>query len=149
MFDTIADCLAADLRDLFLSDEPVSRLLIPQQSILLRFETVDVPSPRVVFLAGDATRISGQFESARVPFIIEHVSSLDRVTPDIHRSISGKIHAWINNVRSEKRRGVIWSKTYLHDLYNNQPQFVIDDEEREQVTRFRGEAIVTLAETTF
>lgn len=149
MFETLPDSLAADLRDLFADELPVSTETIPAHCRLLRFETQEIPSPRLVFMCGDATRISGQDGTARVPFTVEFSTSMDRVSPQTHRTISGEIDEWLRDVRIEKRRAVLWSRIYLHDLYNNQPQFIIEEDDREQVTRFRGEAIITLAETTF
>lgn len=143
---SIPDALAADLRELFLEDQPVSPDL-PEDSLRHKFETEQVITPRLVFLCGDPKRIEGQDATARVPFTIELVNSLDRADPETHRTDAGKIDAWLRAIRISHRRAVLGSRSYLHDLYCMHPVFSFR-EEREQVATIRGEAVVTLAVTT-
>lgn len=143
---TIPDALAADLRDLFAEAQPITPE-IPETALRLKFATGEPPVPRLVFLAGDPKRISGQDATARVPFTIELYHSPDRTTPETHRAIAGKIDGWLRELRIDKRRAVIHSRTWLHDLYVLHPQFAFGDDNRELVARMRGEAVVTLAVT--
>ncbi len=146
MTDTIPEALMADLRDLFLEAQPVDPAL-PEASVREQFETNELPSPRLVFIPAEPRRIPGQVSTARVPFTLELISSMDRQTPAAHRIDGGKIDTWLRGLRLTKRREVLSSRTYLHDLYNLHPVFSIREEDREQVARIRGEAIVTLAIT--
>ncbi len=151
-YDSIPDDLMSDLRALFMEQAPVSVPELPVNSLRLKLETTDQPSTRLVFLAGpDPKRISGQDATARVAFSLELIASLDRVTPEAHRAMAGKIDAWLRDIRISKRRQVISSRVWMHDLYCNHPAFEIrsgSETDREQVAIIRGEAIVTLAVTT-
>lgn len=147
MTDTIPDAVAADLRDLFFSDQP-GTLDLAEEALLLKVATLEPASPRLVFLPGDPRRIPGQDATARVPFALEYISSIDRETPDVHRANAGLIDSWMREIRLSHRRALIDSRVYLHDLYCLHPVYSIRPEDREQVARIRGEAIVTLAITT-
>lgn len=144
---TIPDALAADLRALFIADSPLTTAL-PEASLRLKLETTDLPSPRILFLVGDPKRIQGQDYTARVPFTLTYISSMDRETPAAHRAIAGEIDQWLREIRLTKRRAVLDSLTWLHDLYNMHPVISIRADDREQVAELRGEAVVTLAVTT-
>lgn len=142
---SIPDALAADLRELFLDDQPLSPEL-PDGSIRLKFETDELPSPRLVITAGDPRRIEGMDATARVPFSLLLVHSLDGVSPDVHRAQAGRIEAWLREIRVSHRRAVLGSRVYLHDLFTLHPTFGFG-EDREQIATLRGEAVVTLAVT--
>lgn len=143
---TIPDAFANDLRDLFAENQPISPEL-PETALRVKFATGEPPSPRLSFLTGDPRRIPGQDATARVPFTVELAQSLDRVPPADHMATAGKIDEWLREIRIEKRRAVIHSRVYLHDLYVMHPVFVFGEDGREQIARMRGEAIVTLAVT--
>lgn len=146
MTDTIPDALAADLRDLFLEDQPVYPEL-DADAIRLKHEISEPRSPRLVILAAEPRRISGQDYTARIPFTIEVISSCDRQSPEGHRLMAGEVDEWLRDIRIDNRRALISSRVYLHDLYCLHPTFAFREEDREQVAMIRGEAIVTLAIT--
>jgi hypothetical protein len=146
-YDSIPDDLMSDLRALFMEETPILPSEIPSGNLRLKLETADLVTPRIVFLAGDPKRISGQDATARVPFEIQLIQHMDRTQPDAHRIAAGKIDAWLREIRISKRREVISSRVWMHDLYNNHPVFSIQNE-REQVATLRAETIVTLAVTT-
>jgi len=146
MTDTIPDALAADLRELYLTDQPTTDPL-PEDALLLKLEVSELPSPRLLFIPGSPVRIPGQDATARVPFSLDFISSMDRQSPDDHRAEAGKIDDWLRAIRLSHRRNLIGSRVWLHDLYCLHPVTTIDTEDREQKTTIRGEAIVTLAIT--
>ena len=141
---TIPDSLAADLRDLYISSPPLE---LPATSIRLKLETDDMPSPRLVILPGEPAKVLGMIATARLPFSMEYITSMDSVPPETHRTSSDLIDVWLRGLRATCRRAVLSSRIYLHDLYSLHPTYSIRAEEREQVATLRGEAIVTLAIT--
>lgn len=144
--NTISDALARDLRALFLADEPLTTAL-DSSAVRLQFEITELPSPRLVFIGGDPVRIPGQDGTSRVPFEVRYITSLDRVAESVHHAVAAEVDAWLREIRISKRRGLIDSRVWLHDLYSKHPVYA-HNESREQVTTMRGEAIVTLAVTT-
>ncbi len=147
MTDTIPDALAADLRELFLADQPLEENLAAA-GVVLKHATKEPPSPRLVILPGTPQRISGQDATARVPFELQYITSMDRVTPEVHKAAAGKIDTWLREIRISHRRALIGSRTWMHDLYCMHPVFSTKAEDKEQVSQIRGEALVTLAITT-
>lgn len=151
-YDSIPDDLMSDLRALFMEAPPLTLQEMPVNGLRLKLETSDLPSTRLLFLAGpDPKRVSGMDATARVAFSLELIASMDRTTPYAHRTMAGKIDAWLRAIRISKRRQVIASRVWMHDLYCLHPTFEIrsgSETDREQVALIRGEAIVTLAVTT-
>jgi hypothetical protein len=145
---TIPDALADDLRDIFLATQPLDPEL-PDAAVRLKLDASgEPPSPRLLILCGDPQRISGQDGTARIPFELQYISSMDRETPEDHRAAAGLIDEWLREVRITYRRDVISSRVWLHDLYNRHAQFTIAEDGREQIAHLRGEALVTLATVT-
>ncbi|MEO5712165.1 MAG: hypothetical protein ABIT37_01645 [Luteolibacter sp.] len=144
---TIPDALAADLRDYFLSAQP-DGVAIPAGSCRFRHEVTELPSPRLVFLAGDPKFVLRQDTTAMVPITLEYISSMDRVTPDEHRTTAGLIDGWMRAIRAAKRRNAIATRTYLHEIVIRQPVTSIRKEEREEVTTLRADITVTLCTVT-
>jgi hypothetical protein len=140
---TIPDALALDLQSLLIASIPHGSGL-DADKIRVKLDTADVPSPRIVILPGEPKRVSGQPGTARMPFVIEYISSMDRMSPDEHRAVSGRIDQWLRDLAVSKRRCVLHRLIYLHDLYNQHPLQTIETVEREQKGTIRGEVIVTL-----
>jgi hypothetical protein len=142
--ETLPDALAADLHEKFIADAPLADFA--ETRVLLKVETPDLPSPRLVFTCGDPRRVQGQDNTARIPFSIEYTYPMDRDVPDDHRTAAGLVAAWILSVKSSKRRALLASRVYLHDLYTLHPIPARPTAEREATTTIRGEAVVTMAE---
>lgn len=141
--NTIPAALAADLRDLFLSDIPDDTGLT-SANVRLQPSTDDIPAPRLVILTADPRRARGMDGTAMIPVSIQFISSMDRTTPDAHQVIAGKIDAWWRSIRPAKRRAAISTRIYLHDLLSTQPTTAINAEAREQITTIRGDIMGTL-----
>jgi hypothetical protein len=140
---TIPDALAEDLRSLLITSLPHGSGL-DADKVRFKLDTAPPPSPRLVLLPGEPVRVSGQPGTARMPFVIEYISSMDRMTPDEHRAVCGRIDDWLRGIAVTKRRCVLHRLLYLHDLYNQHPLQSIEAVEREQKGTIRGEVIVTL-----
>ena len=141
--ETITDALAADLRESFLTTAPLEAF--EGSRALLSVEGGDLPCPRLVFTCGDARRVQGMDNTARIPFAIDYTTSIDRTIPDQHREAAGKISTWLISLKSH-RRDLLSTRLYLHDIYTLQPLAARPTNEREATTTMRGEAVVTLAE---
>jgi hypothetical protein len=142
---TIPDALALDLRDLFLAAQP-SGFALPADSVRLKHATTEPPSPRLIILTGDPRRQPKMDGTAFVPVSIQYITSMDRVTPANHQIAAGNLDAWWRSIRGSKRRNVITTRVYLHELLTTQPTNAIREEEREQVTTIRGDLMVTLCD---
>ena len=140
---TIPDAVAADLRELYLAAPP-ARLILPAERVRLKHSTAAVPSPRLVILTGDPKNVPRMDATATIPVSIEYITSMDAVTPADHQLAAGALDAWWRSIRSAKRRAVIVSRVYLHDLATTQPSLSIRTEDREQVTAIRAQLTVTL-----
>lgn len=140
---TIPDALAADLRDYFLSAQP-GGLAIPADSVRVKHAEGEPPSPRLVFLMGDPKNQVRMEATAKIVVSMQYITSSDRVTPAEHQAAAGKLDVWWRGIRTVKRRDVIFTRTYLHEITNLQPTTAIRAEEREQMTTIRGEMMVTL-----
>jgi hypothetical protein len=136
---TIPDALALDLQDLYLEAQPEP---IPAESIRLKHESGEPPSPRLVILTGDPRRQPLMDGTAFIPVSVQYITSMDRVTPEEHQIAAGKIDTWWRSIRAEKRRATLSSRTYLHELMTTQPTGSISA--REQITTIRGDLMVTL-----
>ena len=140
---TIPDALAADLRDHYLSAPPAGATLAAER-VTLKHATGSIPSPRIVILTGDPKSIPKMDGTASVPVSIEYITSMDSITPAAHQLAAGVLDAWWRSIRGAKRRNVVATRTYLHDLVTRQPSNSIRQDEREQVTAIRGDLTVTL-----
>jgi hypothetical protein len=140
---TIPDALAADLRDMFLAAPPAG-VTISADRVRFKHSDGEPPSPRLVILTGDPMPVAKMDRTAKVPVSIEYITSMDSITPEAHQQIAGKIDEWWNTIRGAKRRNVIVTRTYLHDLVTRQPSNSINKDQREQVTAIRGDLMVTL-----
>jgi hypothetical protein len=141
--ETITDALAADLRESFLAAAPLGAF--EGSRALLSVENGELPCPRLVFTCGDARRVQGMDNTARIPFSIDYTTSIDRTIPEQHRTAAGLLSAWIIGLKT-RRRALLSTRLYLHDIYTLQPLAARPTNEREATTTFRGEAVVTLAE---
>jgi len=144
MTTTIPDALALDLQALFLAQQTAAGLAVATDSVRLKHAITDTPSPRLVILVGEPRRQAGMDGTAFVPVSVQYISSMDRVTPSDHQTTAGKIDAWWRSIRASKRRNMLSSRVYLHELLTQQPTQSIREEEREQVTTIRGDLMVTL-----
>lgn len=140
---TIPDAVAADLRDLYLAAPPAGAVLAADR-VRLKHATAEPPTPRLVIIAGDPRPIGRMDGTAVVPISLEYITSMDREPPEAHQLAAGALDAWWRSIRLAKRRGVLVSRVYLHDLVTRQPSTGIRQEEREQVTAIRGDLTVTL-----
>jgi hypothetical protein len=144
METSIPDALEADLRDYFLAAQP-GALALPEGSVRVKIDTAAIVSPRLVFQAGEPKPRNGMDGTARIPIEIEYVTSLDAVSEtDDHRETAAIIDAWLRSIRSVKRRDVVATRIYLHDIYTLHPVTSIRAAEREQSTKIRGEVLCTL-----
>jgi hypothetical protein len=140
---TIPDAVAADLRDLYLAAPPAG-IILPAERVRLKHSTDALPSPRLVILTGDPQPVPRMDGTAKIPVSIEYITAMDSVTPAAHQLAAGALDAWWRSIRASKRRNVIVSRVYLHDLTTTQPSISIRAEDREQVTAIRGQLTVTL-----
>lgn len=138
MTSTIPDSLAQDLRDHILAT-----LEFPP-AVRLHLETSEPPSPRIVILTGEPKTYSGMSGTARVPVEIQYISSLDRTEPDAHRIAAGKLDTLLRTLRTSLRHQNLASRVYLHDAFPSAPSSAIRAEDREQVTSFKADYVVTL-----
>lgn len=142
--ETLPDALAADLRDAFKASAPIPGF--ENHRAVLDATDATLTCPRIVFKCGDSKRITSMDQTARIPFTIDFITSMDTQIPDSHRTEAGILSAWLLTVKSEKRRALLACRVYLHDLYTLHPIPARPTAERECTTTIRGEAIVTLAE---
>lgn len=140
---TIPDALAADLRDYFLAYPPAGVSLSADQ-VRFKHAEGEPPSPRLAILYGDPRAVPKMDGTANVPVALEYITSMDRVTPAEHQAIAGKIDEWFRGIRGARRRLVLRTRVYLHDVVLQQPSSSIAKEEREQITTIRGDMMVTL-----
>jgi len=140
---TIPDALAADLRAYFLASPPIGVTLAADR-VRIKHAEGEPPSPRLVILCGDPKPVAKMDGTATIPVSMEYITSMDSVTPDAHQTIAGKIDEWWRSIRAAKRRDVIVTRIYLHDLVTQQPTSSINKEDREQITAIRGNLTVTL-----
>lgn len=144
--ESLPDALAADLRAALIAAAPITGF--PPGDIRLDQETADLPARRIVVICGDAQRVQAMDATARIPFSVEYISPMDDQEPEAHRTAAGLLDAWLRAIRVSKRRALLATRVYLHDLYTLQPIPSRPTEEREATTTIRGEAVVTLAEVT-
>jgi hypothetical protein len=140
---TIPEALCHDLRDYFLAIPPAGVALSADQ-IRFKHAEDEPPSPRLTILYGDPTPVPKMDGTANIPVSLEFISSMDRVTPEDHRAIAGKIDEWFRSIRGARRRLLLRTRVYLHDVITQQPTSSIVKDEREQITSIRGLMIVTL-----
>lgn len=140
---TIPEALAADLRDYFLANPPTGVAMSADQ-IRFKHATGEPPSPRLAILYGDPRPVPKMDGTANVPVSLEYITSMDRVSPEEHQAIAGKIDAWFRAIRGARRRLVLRTRVYLHDVVTQQPSSSIAKDEREQITIIRGNLVVTL-----
>jgi hypothetical protein len=138
---TIPDAVAADLRDLYLSAQP-GGLALAAGAVRPKHATTEPPATRLVILCSEPKGVPKMEGTASLDVSLEYITSLDSVTPEAHQAAAGIIDAWWRTLRGAKRRDVISTRIYLHDLVNGQPTTGI--REREQVTIIRGKLTVTL-----
>lgn len=153
---TIPDTLLIDLRDYYLGAPPAGAEAIAgipdggtasDSAVRLRNELNQLPSPRLVLLFQDAKRMPSMPKTARVPITMELITAQGPVTPEAHRALAGVLDAWWREIRIHKGENPgIFENTFLHDFLILPPGNLTRDEDREQVTQFRAEAIVTLPE---
>jgi hypothetical protein len=143
MDHTIIDALAEDLRDFFLTAQPAG-FSLQADSVRLKHSAEEILSPRLVILTDEPKRQSRMDATANVSVEIEYVTSMDRMPPDQHRADAGILDEWFRAIRPSKRRSVIGTRVYLHEIVVMQPTNSIREESREQVTVLRGELMVTL-----
>ena len=141
---TIPDALAADLRDYFLAAQPAG-LDLPADSVRLRHGTTEPPVPRLVIITADPKNVPRMEGTAKIAVRVEYLTSMDRVSPEAHQVTAGHLDAWWRGLRSARRRAVIATRVYMHDVSNGQAAIEIRSEGREQLTTLRGEFTVTLA----
>ncbi|MES2923688.1 MAG: hypothetical protein V4819_19190 [Verrucomicrobiota bacterium] len=140
---TIPDAVAADLRDLFLSAQP-GGLSLPPDSVRPKHATTEPPSTRLVILCGEPKHVPRMEATGVVDVSLEYITSMDHVSPAEHQAAAGHIDAWWREIRGAKRRDVVATRIYLHDLVNAQASTGIRTDDREQVTTIRGKLTVTL-----
>lgn len=140
---TIPDALADDLRDLYLSAQPAG-LNLDADRVCLKHAKGEPPSPRLVFLMGDPKHQVRMEGTAEIIASMQYITSSDSIEPAAHQLTAGKLDTWIRSIRALKRRGVISSRCYLHEITNMQPITAIRTEQREQVTTLRAKMMVTL-----
>lgn len=140
---TIPDAVAADLRDLYLAAPPAGNI-IPAERVRLKHSTDALPSPRLVILTGNPQPVPRMDGTAKVPISIEYITSMDSIPPGTHQLAAGALDAWWRSIRAAKRRAVIATRVYLHDIATSQPSLSISAEDREQITTIRGDLTVTL-----
>lgn len=142
---SLTDSLAADLRDALIAAAPITGF--PADAVRLPQETATQPARRIVITAGDSQRVQAMDLTARIPITIEYIAPMDDNTPDAHRAAAAQLDTWLRTLAAEKRRDLLHSRTFLHDLYTLQPLTSRPTDDREATTTIRAEAIVTLAET--
>lgn len=140
---TIPDSLAADLRDYFLTAQPLTPPLAAS-SIRLKLAAEEMPSPRLVIIPGEPRLVPQMPCTARVPCSLEYITSLDRVPAASHRDAAGQIEAWLRDIRTARRRQPLFSRVFLHDIFSITSILSIRQAEREQVTTIRCEPVITL-----
>jgi len=139
----LSSALAADLLDLFAAAQPLTTAL-PDTALRLEGDTEALPSPRIVFLTGEPARVPGMDGTARVQVSIEVIASLDRAESSGHGWVTCEVDSWLRAIRLSKRRAVVSTRVYLHDLYCEHAVFSIRSEQRELCGTVRAEAVVTL-----
>lgn len=138
---TIPEAIAADLQDLF-NAAPPAGASIPAARVRVKNEMGDLPSPRLVILAGEPRAVPKMNGTARVPVVIEYITNKNAVQEQQHAAASGALDAWFRSLATSKRRSVIVSRVHLHDLIPSQA--VTTMRESEQVTLLRADLVVTL-----
>ena len=143
---TIPDSLAADLRDHLIANLPAG-IPLTADRIRVRHQTEDPPCPRAVILAGDPQRQYGMDYTGKIPVEITYVTSKDRTRPDEHQLDAAALSSWWINLRATKRREVISTRVYLHDIFITPPRTDVTADNREQVTTIAGSLMVSLVDS--
>lgn len=140
---TLSDAVAADLADLLTVSQP-SALALPAGAVRLRHDTRELPATRVVVRAGDAEMVADMDGTGSLEIELELTTPMDRTEPDRHRAMAGQIGDWLRGIRTTKRRSVIHTRAFLHNLEMGQPATEIDGEEREHRSVLRAKVTATL-----
>lgn len=143
---TIPDAIFSDLKARLLS-HPIEDLDLTDR-IRAENESTELPSPRLVILCGTPRYVPRMDGTARIPVTLQYISSQDHVPEEQHNEAAGKVDAWWRDLSVSKRRDVIATAIYLHDLILTQPEKSLRKDDREQVTAIRGELVVTLVDTS-
>lgn len=149
MSDTLPDALASDLRTYWLSAPPTGTEAILGTAVRLKNELEKLPVPRLVILYQDPKRFPSMPGTARVPLSMDLITSLDATSPEAHKALAGLVNVWWQSIRNHRGQNPgIFEKTFIHDWLVLPPMEGTRNEDREQVTTFRVEAIATLPEAS-
>jgi hypothetical protein len=140
---TLSDAVAADLADLLAVSMPPA-LQLPGGAIRLRHDTRELPATSLVVRSGDAEMVADMDGTGTMEVEIVLTSRMDGMEPERHRAMAGLIGDWLRGVRTSKRRTVIQSRAFLHNMEMGQPAAEIDGEQREQRSVLRARVTATL-----